>query len=180
VFQQRDVDPKRPVEVHTFPSSDEAFRGTVDALVGNKKMTPIALEERIHDNYPAARVVVQDQLGRAADPSGTLPVVWYAFRDNAPRPREGRVQPQLHASAAPARSNHGAGGPTMVGGGQALSGAGLAMSRLAINGKRTRLAGWTPLAPIACQFCGAPWPTEGLGVVGRPRDRHRTRSVSAP
>jgi len=177
LFQQRDTEPKRSVEVHTFPSTDNVFHGTVVSIVGNRKVTPVSLEERIHDNYPAARVVVQDQLGRPIDPSGTLPIVWYVFRDNSPRPREGRIEPRLPASAAGARPSHGAGaqGRSQVTQGQSQVTQG--HSQVTVNGRKTRRAGWTPIAPVACQFCGAAWPAEGLGVVGRPRDAMRARSI---
>jgi PAS domain-containing protein len=69
------------VQLHAFPSKDREFVEYAKAAwVGlSAPRTPEALQHALRSRYPAAIVMVQDELARR----GEGPLVWYAFRTAA-------------------------------------------------------------------------------------------------
>ena len=69
------------VQLHAFPSKDREFVDYAKAAwVGlAAPRTPEALQQVLRARYPAAIVIVQDELARHGDG----PLVWYAFRTAA-------------------------------------------------------------------------------------------------
>lgn len=79
------------VKLHPFPSGDRAFAEYAEealrALDADAR-TPLELQRRIRRRYPAAAVVVQDDLAR----HGGGPTVWYVYRSGSAT-AEGRSLP---------------------------------------------------------------------------------------
>jgi PAS domain-containing protein len=69
------------IQLHAFPSKDREFVDYAKAawLGLEQPRTPEALQQLLRVRYPAAIVIVQDELARHGDG----PFVWYAFRTAA-------------------------------------------------------------------------------------------------
>jgi PAS domain-containing protein len=69
------------IQLHAFPSADREFADYVRAAWASlaAPKTPEDLQDGLRVRYPAAIVIVQEELARHGDG----PIVWYAFRTAA-------------------------------------------------------------------------------------------------